>query len=161
MSIKVGDKIPAATLRRMTDGGVEEVKTIDYFKGKKVVLFGVPGAFTPTCSKTHLPGYVSKADTIKARGINEIACLSVNDAFVMQAWGEAQGARGKVTMLADGSAEFSKAIGLDIDLTAKGLGLRCKRFSMLVEDGVVKKLEIEANPGEVTSSGADACLTGL
>jgi peroxiredoxin len=122
-----------------------------------VVLFGVPGAFTPTCSNQHLPGYIQNAEALKAKGVDTIACMSVNDAFVMGAWGKAQSADPKVQMLADGSADYTKALGLDLDLMARGMGMRCKRFAILADDGVVKSVEIEANPGtELT--GAEAML---
>jgi peroxiredoxin len=126
------------------------------FGGKKVVLFAVPGAFTPTCSKQHLPGFVANADKIKAQGVDTIACTSVNDAFVLGAWAASAGADGKVVMLADGSADFAKAIGLELDLSARGLGMRSQRYAMIVEDGVVKALNVEDAPGTADKSGADA-----
>lgn len=161
MSIQVGDKLPSVTLKRLTAEGLKDVKTDDLFGGRKVVLFGVPGAFTPTCSKSHLPGYVARADEIKAKGVDEIVCLSVNDPFVMHAWGEQQNVGDKVTLLPDGNGELTKATGLDLDGSGAGLGTRCKRFSMLVEDGVVKSLEIEDKAGEVTVSGAESCSAKL
>ncbi len=124
MTINVGDTIPEATLMQLTEKGPAPVKTVDFFKGRKVVLFALPGAFTPTCSNQHLPGFVQKADDLKAKGVDEIACLSVNDAFVMGAWGKAQGAEGKVTMLGDGNAEFTKKLGLDFDGSGFGMGTR-------------------------------------
>lgn len=160
MTIKIGDRVPSVKLKLVTADGVGEVDTADLFGGKRVVLFSVPGAFTPTCSKEHLPGYVSRADDIKAKGVDEIVCLAVNDAFVMKAWAEDQNVGDKVSLLADGSAAFTKEIGLSQDLGGAGLGVRGKRFSMLVEDGIVKSLDVESAPG-VSVSGADACLTKL
>lgn len=160
MTIKVGDQVPSVNLKRLGPDGLQDVNTGELFKGRKVVLFSVPGAFTPTCSKEHLPGYVAKADQIKAKGVEEIVCLAVNDPFVMQAWAEAQGAGNKVMMLPDGNGEFTKALGLDQDISAAGLGVRGKRFSMLVNDGKVESLDVEEGKG-VTVSGADACMTKL
>lgn len=155
MTIKVGDKIPSVTINVMTEDGPDAVTTDDFFGGKTVAIFGVPGAFTPTCSAKHLPGFISNADTIKSKGVDAIACISVNDPFVMGAWGKDQGAGDKVTMLADGSAKFTKATGLELDLTERGLGVRCQRFSMVVENGTVKSLHIdEAGKFEVTSAEA-------
>ena len=130
-------------------------------RGKRVVLIAVPGAFTPACSQRHLPGYVDKATDIKAKGIDEIACVAVNDAFVMGAWGRDQKAEGKVRMLADGSGDFTRALGLELDLSKGGLGMRSKRYSMLVDDGVVKSLNVEQQPGQVDLSGAEAMLKAL
>lgn len=161
MTIKVGDKLPSVTLRQVTPEGPKEVTTDEFFRGKKVALFAVPGAFTPACSQRHLPGYVEKAADIKAKGVDEVACVAVNDAAVLTAWGKDQRAEGKVAMLADGSGEFARALGLDLDLTKAGLGIRSKRYSMLVENGVVRSLNIEEQPGQVTSSGADAMLRAL
>jgi peroxiredoxin len=160
MSIKVGDQVPNVTIKRTTAEGAEDVATKSFFEGRKVVLFSVPGAFTPTCSATHLPGFVTKADEIRSKGVAEIACLAVNDPFVMKAWGEQHKAAGKVTMLADGNAEFTKALGLEQDLSVAALGVRGKRFLMVVDNGVVSSLEIEQGRG-VEVSGAEACLTGL
>jgi peroxiredoxin len=160
MTIKIGDRVPSVKLKHVTDGGVGDVDTAEFFGGKRVVLFSVPGAFTPTCSKEHLPGYVARADEIKAKGVDEIVCLAVNDAFVMKAWAEAQGVGDKVSLLADGNAAFTKEMGLSQDLGVAGLGVRGKRFSMLVDDGIVKTLDVENAPG-VSVSGADACLTKL
>jgi peroxiredoxin (alkyl hydroperoxide reductase subunit C) len=143
-----------------TQEGPKETTTDDVFKGKKVVLFAVPGAFTPTCSVKHLPSFVQNADALKAKGVDTIACIAVNDAFVMGAWARDQHAGDKVRMLADGSAEYTKALGLELDLTARGMGVRCQRFSMLVDDGVVKALNIEA-PGKFEVSGGDAMLAQL
>jgi peroxiredoxin len=161
MAIKVGDKFPAVKLSRLGASGVEEVDTGEYFKNKRVVLFSLPGAFTPSCSKSHLPGFVARADEIKSKGIDEIVCLSVNDQFVMKAWFDDQKAHGKVSMLPDGSAALTKALGLELDLTAKGLGVRAKRASMVVDKGVVEELNIEPAASEVTISGADACAAKL
>lgn len=161
MSIKVGDKLPAVKVKRLGAGGMEEVDTGELFAGKKVVMFAVPGAYTPTCSNTHLPGYVAKADEIKSKGIDDIVCMSVNDPFVMKAWGEAKGVAGKVTLLPDGNGEFTKALGLELDGSGAGLGTRSKRFSLVAEDGVVKSLEVEDVAGEVAVSGAESCLVKL
>jgi peroxiredoxin len=160
MAISVGDKIPSATLRRKDESGITQIKTDELFKGKKVVVFSVPGAFTPTCSAKHLPGFVTNSDAIKKKGVDEIICVAVNDAFVMDAWGKAQNTAGKVTMLADGNAEFAKALGLDFDASGPGLGVRSQRFSMLVEDGVVKKLNVE-KPGAFEVSSAEAMIAQL
>jgi peroxiredoxin len=160
MAIKVGDKIPSAKLRHMTAEGPKEISTDEIFKGKKVVLFAVPGAFTPTCSAKHLPGFVQNAGAIKAKGIDTIACLAVNDAFVMGAWGKAQGTEGKVQMLADGNGSFTKELGLEMDGSGFGLGTRSKRYAMVVEDGVVKALNVE-NPGAFEVSSAESVMKGL
>ena len=157
MTIKEGDRLPDTTLTQMTKDGPQPVKTSEYFSGKKVALFAVPGAFTPTCSAKHVPGFVAKADDLKAAGVDEIWCLSVNDAFVMGAWARDQGTQGKVRMLADGSADFAQATGLTLDLTTRGMGLRSNRYSMLVKDGVVKTLNVEA-PGKFEVSDADTLL---
>jgi peroxiredoxin len=156
MAISVGDRLPEATFAVMGGEGPDQKTTADIFGGKKVVLFAVPGAFTPTCSKQHLPGFVANADKIKAKGIDAIACTAVNDVFVMDAWGKSAGADGKVVMLADGSANFAKKLGLEMDLSERGLGMRSKRYAMIVEDGVVKALEIEDAPGSAEKSGAEA-----
>ncbi len=161
MTINVGDRIPDATLMKLGDKGPMPVKTSDYFKGRKVIVFALPGAFTPTCSNQHLPGFIQKSDVIRAKGVDEIACLSVNDAFVMGAWGKQQGAEGKVTMLGDGNGEFTKKLGLDFDGSGFGMGTRSLRYSMLVEDGVVKSLNKEPNPGEAKVSGAENILTQI
>ncbi len=154
MTIKVGDKIPSATLTAMTAEGPKPVSTDELFKGKKVVLFAVPGAFTPTCSAKHLPGFVQNADAIKAKGVDTVACVAVNDAFVMGAWGKDQKAEGKVQMLADGSGKFADAVGLSMDLTERGLGKRSQRYSMIVDDGVVKSLNVEQGGAfEVSDAG--------
>jgi glutaredoxin/glutathione-dependent peroxiredoxin len=161
MTINVGDKLPSATLRQVTPEGPKEVGTDEFFRGKKVALFAVPGAFTPACSQRHLPGFVEKAAEIKAKGVDEVACVAVNDAAVMAAWGKDQKTDGKVTMLADGSGEFARALGLELDLTRAGLGIRSKRYSMLVDNGVVKSLNVEAQPGQVEASSAEAMLKAL
>jgi len=157
MPIAAGDKIPSVTLKK-TD--MSNITTDELFGGRKVVVFAVPGAFTPTCSNQHLPGYIAKADEIKAKGVDEIVCLSVNDAFVMGAWGEDQGAEGKVTMLADGNGEFAKAVGLDFDGSGIGFGLRSQRYAMVVNDGVVETLNVEA-PMKFEVSDADSILAAL
>lgn len=159
--IQVGQKIPSLKLRKVTPNGTDEVTTDDFFRGRKVVLFTVPGAFTPTCSNTHLPGYVTNAKNIKDKGVAEIACLSVNDAHVMRAWAASQNAADSVTMLADGNAELARALGLDIDLGVAGMGVRAKRASLVIDDGVVSSVDVEAKPGEVTGSGAESCLVKL
>ena len=160
MTIAVGDKIPSAKLKTMTAEGPKDISTDEIFGGKKVVLFAVPGAFTPTCSAKHLPGFVEKAAQIKGKGVDTIACLAVNDAFVMGAWGKAQNTDGKVLMLADGAAAFTKQLGLELDLTAPGMGIRSKRYAMVVDNGVVKALNVEA-PGAFEVSSADAILRAL
>jgi peroxiredoxin len=161
MPIKVGDRLPSTTFRVMTPDGPKPKTTEEVFKGKKIVLFAVPGAFTPTCHKNHLPGFVKNADTIKAKGIDAIAVTSVNDPFVQDAWKKATDPDNKIEFLADGSADFAKALGLELDASANGLGMRSKRYSMLVEDGVVKSLNIEDAPGKADISGADNLLKQL
>ena len=160
MTIQTGDKLPDATFVKVTENGPEQVTTADYFKGRKVALFSVPGAFTPTCSAKHLPGFVDKADELKAKGIDEIACTAVNDAFVMGAWGKNAEAGATVTMLADGNGAFAEAVGLTMDGTAFGMGKRGQRFSMIVNDGVVEQLNVEA-PGEYRASSAETLLEQL
>lgn len=160
MTIKAGDKIPAATLYEMGSDGPAAVSTDDLFGGKKVVLFGVPGAFTPTCSAQHLPGFKNLADQIKAKGVDEIVCFAVNDAFVMGAWGKDQGIGGEVRMIADGSGELTKKMGLELDLVERGLGVRSERFAMVVDDGVVTSIDVEA-PGAFEVSSAEAQLSKL
>ena len=160
MAIAVGQKIPSAKLKTMTAEGPKDISTDDIFNGKKVVLFAVPGAFTPTCSAKHLPGFVEKAAEIKGKGVDTIACLAVNDAFVMGAWGKAQNTGEKVLMLADGAAAFTKQLGLDLDLTGPGMGVRSKRYAMVVDNGTVKALQVEA-PGAFEVSSADAILKAL
>ncbi len=158
MAISVGDRVPAVPLKRLTAEGVQDVAAEDLFDGKLVVLFGLPGAFTRTCSADHLPGFVRAADALKARGVDTIACVSVNDAFVMGAWGKERGAGEAVMMLADGSAEYAAKMGLTLDLTARGMGMRATRFSILVENGVARTVNVEASPGEAVASGAEAML---
>ena len=161
MAIKVGDRLPEAKFRVMTAEGPGWKTTDEVFKGKKVVLFAVPGAFTPTCHKNHLPGFVQNAAAIKAKGIDSIAVTAVNDGFVMDAWKKASNAEGKIEFLADGNGDFAKAIDLTFDGSGNGLGTRSRRYSMLVDDGVVKKLNIEEAPGKVEVSGGDALLKQL
>jgi glutaredoxin/glutathione-dependent peroxiredoxin len=161
MTIQIGDKIPSVTLKQMTSEGPKDITTDELFRGKKVALFAVPGAFTPACSQRHLPGFVDRASDIKAKGIDEIVCVAVNDIFVMTAWGKEQRAEGKVRLLADGSGDFVRALGLELDLSKMGLGTRSKRYSMLVDNGVVKSLNVEQQPGQVEASGADAMLRAL
>jgi len=160
MTIKVGDKIPSATLMQMKDGGPKPVKTDDLFAGKKVVLFALPGAFTPTCSAKHLPSFVQNADAIKAKGIDTIACVSVNDAFVMGAWGEQQKFGDKIMMLGDGNGDLTRALGLEMDGSRFGMGKRSQRFAMIVDNGVVTKLNVE-EPGAFAVSSAEHVLTQL
>lgn len=160
MSIKVGEKIPSVGLKTKTAEGIQDVKTDALFAGKTVVLFALPGAFTPTCSAKHLPGYVTKAADLKGKGVDAIACLSVNDAFVMDAWGKDQKVGENVMMLADGNAEFTKAVGLEMDGSGYGMGTRSKRYAMVVKDGVVKDLFVE-EPGQFEVSSADYVLGKL
>ncbi len=152
MTINVGETIPSVNLTTMGSEGPEGISTDDIFNGKKVVIFGLPGAFTPTCSAKHLPGFVEHADAIKAKGVDTIACISVNDAFVMGAWGQDQNVGDKVLMLADGSAKFAAATGLELDLVERGMGVRSQRFSMLVDDGVVKSVNVDVGTFEKTSA---------
>jgi peroxiredoxin len=159
MTIAKGDRLPNTTFTTMTEKGPEQLPA-DYFAGKTVALFSVPGAFTPTCSAKHLPGFIEKAEALKAKGIDEIACTAVNDAFVMGAWGKSAGADGKVTMLADGNGDFAKAVGLEMDGSKFGLGSRGQRFSMVIKDGVVQELYVEA-PGDYKVSSADYMLERL
>jgi peroxiredoxin len=158
--IKVGDRLPEAEFITMTADGTQRFTTGTVFAGRKVVLFAVPGAFTPTCSMNHLPGFVKEADAIKARGVDTIACTAVNDVHVMNAWARATGADGKLLMLADGNGDFARAVGLEFDLTANNMGRRSRRYSMVVEDGVVRALNVEDKPG-VNVSGADTVLKQL
>jgi peroxiredoxin len=158
--ISKGQKIPSVTIKQVTAEGMSDIDTAALFAGKKAVMFSLPGAFTPTCSQKHLPGYVQKQPELKAAGVDLIACLSVNDAFVMKAWAEQQDALGKVVMLADGSGAFTKALGIELDLTAPGMGVRAARGVFTIENGVVTSVEMEA-PGKFEVSSADACLIGL
>ena len=160
MTIKVGDKLPEVTLIKATENGPDAVDSTSFFAGRKVALFSVPGAFTPTCSAKHLPGYIDKLDELKAKGVDEVACTAVNDAFVLGAWSKTNDAGGKVTMLADGNGDFAKAVDLTMDGSKFGLGLRGQRYSMLVEDGVVTQLNVEA-PGEFRVSSAEHLLEQL
>ncbi|UVI39128.1 peroxiredoxin [Qipengyuania spongiae] len=159
MTISVGDTLPDVTLTKATADGPEQIQSSEYFKGKKVALFSVPGAFTPTCSARHLPGYVEKAQDLKAKGVDEIACTAVNDAFVLGAWQGANEA-GDVTMLADGNGDFAEAVGLTMDGKGFGMGKRGQRYSMIVEDGVVKELNVE-QPGDFSVSSAEHMLGQL
>jgi peroxiredoxin len=159
--IQVGDTIPAATLRRLGDQGIEEVALPDYFKGKTVALIGVPGAYTPTCSNEHLPDFVQKAGQFRSKGVDEVACMAVNDPFVMQVWGQEKQTEGAVTLLSDGNGELTEAMGMAFDGSGAGLGTRAKRFSMLIEDGVVKALNVEDSPGSVEVTNADKLLAEL
>ncbi len=159
-AIEVGATIPSMKLMTATGEGPREISTDELFKGQKVVMFGVPGAFTPTCSAKHLPGFIQMADSFAEKGVTRIVCMSVNDAFVMGAWAKDQNVDEKIVMLADGSAAFTKALGLELDLTARGLGLRCQRFAMVVEDAKVSGLYIEA-PGGFDVSRAEAVLATL
>ena len=160
MTIKIGDRIPSATLRHMTGDGMAELSTDDLFSGKRVAVFGLPGAFTRTCSAKHLPGFVANADALTAKGVDAIACVSVNDAYVMAAWGRDQKVGDSVMMLADGAAELTRALGLDIDLSERGFGVRSRRYSMVVDDGVVTVLHVEDGTG-LSVSGAETLLGDL
>jgi peroxiredoxin len=155
MAIKVGDKLPDATFMTMGPEGPKPMTTAEFFGGKKVALFAVPGAFTPTCHKTHMPGFVDRMGELKAKGFDAVACTSVNDVFVLDEWAKATGATGKIQMLADGAADFAKKLGLEMDLSARGLGVRSKRYAMAIDDGVIKVLNIEESPGQVASSSAE------
>ena len=161
MTIKVGDKLPNIELQYMSADGPATINTDELCAGKKVVVFALPGAYTPTCSAKHVPGFVQNAGAIKAKGVDTIACLSVNDAFVMGAWGKDQNVGDSVMMLADGSADLTKAIGMELDLTGRGMGVRSQRYAMVVEDGVVKSLDLEENPGGLDVSSAENVLTQL
>jgi len=160
MTIAIGDKLPTVDLYRMGSEGPEKISSADLFAGKKTVLFAVPGAFTPTCSRAHLPGYVVKADELLAKGVDQIVCLSVNDAFVMDAWGKQQNADDKILMVADPGGEFTKAVGLEMDLSARGLGERSRRYAMVVNDGVVTHLNVEES-AKLEVSDAETMLEAL
>ena len=160
MTVSVGDRIPSVNLMKATPEGPQPISSDDYFRGRRIALFSVPGAFTPTCSARHLPGFVERADEFKGKGVDEIACTAVNDAFVLSAWSKSGEADGKVTMLADGNGEFAKALGLEMDGSKFGMGQRGKRYSMVVNDGVVEQLNIE-EPGAFSVSGADYMLERL
>lgn len=161
MPIRIGDRLPVATLRTMTDDGPANVTTPEIFDGKMVALFAVPGAFTPTCHAKHLPGYLDKLDAFAAKGVDMVACLAVNDVFVLDAWAKQTGAKGRIAFLADGNGEFTRAVGLDADRTATVMGVRSHRYAMLVRDGVVAALSVEDAPGKVEASSAEALLKAL
>ena len=161
MTIRPGDKLPDATLMHLTDAGPAPISTEELFGGKTVALFAVPGAFTPTCSNQHLPGFIEKSEELRAAGVDTIVCMSVNDAFVMGAWGQQQGATGKVMMVGDGNAELTQKMGLSVDSSGFGMGTRSARFSMIVRDGVLEALNIEQNPGQAVDSGAENLLSQL
>jgi peroxiredoxin len=161
MTIQVGDRLPAISLKQLTPDGIKDVAITDLTSGKKVVLFAVPGAFTPTCSEKHLPGFIDLADDITAKGVDAILCVAVNDPFVLSAWEKARNVGGKVQMLSDGNAEFARALGLDFDGSAVGLGTRSKRYAMVVDDGVVKALMVEDAPAQAEKSSARAVLAAL
>ena len=158
MSIKPGDQVPAATFKQLTASGIANIDTAKLLKGRKVIIFGLPGAYTPVCSASHLPGFVAKAAELKSQGVDEIACISVNDPFVMQAWGKEHGAEGKVTMLADADGAFTRAIGLSIDLPDFGLSGRSERYSMVVDNGVVKTINVEKSVLDHGVSSAASCM---
>lgn len=160
MTIKVGDKFPSVTLKHLTASGLEDLSTDALLSGKKIVLFSVPGAFTPTCSAKHLPGFVNHVDTFKVKGVAEILCLAVNDPFVMSAWAKANNAEGKITMLPDGNGTLARALGLEMDGTGYGLGTRSQRFAMVIDNGIVKSLAVEA-PGKFEVSSAEAMLQAI
>ena len=160
MTISVGDRIPSINLTRMADDGPQPVSTDDFFSGRKVVLFAVPGAFTPTCSAQHLPGFTAAVASLRAKGVDAVACLATNDVFVMDAWGKDQSTAGKVEMLADGSGEFTKAMGLEFDLSARGLGVRSQRYALVAEDGVVTTLRVDEGGG-LDKSSAQSILAAL
>lgn len=161
MTIKTGDKFPSVTVKKMGAGGLEDVNVAEFIAGKKVILFAVPGAFTPSCHEKHLPGYIKNAAQIKSEGVDEIICVAVNDPFVMHAWGEATKATPQIVMMPDGNGELTKALGMDFDGSGAGLGTRSKRYAMVVEDGVVQSIEVEEKPSDVELSGAEACLINL
>ncbi len=161
MTIKIGDQIPNVSLSTMTADGPTDITTDEIFAGKKVVLFALPGAFTPTCHAAHLPGYVVHHDSIKAKGVDTLACLSVNDVFVMDAWGKAQNTQDNILMLADGSASFTEALGLELDLTARNFGMRSQRYALIAEDGVVTHLNVESSGPELEVSDAETIMALL
>jgi glutaredoxin/glutathione-dependent peroxiredoxin len=160
MTIKAGEKMPAGTFKRMTKEGPKDLTTDELFKGKKVVLFSVPGAFTPTCDAKHLPGFVELADAIKAKGIDTIACMAVNDVFVMNAWGKSSSVGDKIVMLADGNGDYARALGLELDAKGYGMGLRGQRFALVVKDGIATQVDVEA-PGQFKVSAAEHVLGQL
>ncbi|NWG72941.1 MAG: peroxiredoxin [Parvularculaceae bacterium] len=161
MPIAVGSRVPDTTFKVMTKDGPADMKSTDLFGGKTVALFAVPGAFTPTCHAKHVPSFLANLDALKAKGVDTVACTAVNDVFVMNEWSKATGAQDKILFLADGGAAFAKAVGLDVDLTAGGLGVRSRRYAMLVKDGVVKALNIEEAPGKLEKSSAEELLKSL
>ncbi|GBD42217.1 Glutathione amide-dependent peroxidase [bacterium HR39] len=161
MAIQPAQPLPDATFKIKTDKGIEDISVRDLCTGKTVVIFAVPGAFTPTCHRQHLPAFLEKLDELKAKGVDTVACVAVNDPFVLDAWAEASGARGKILMLSDGNATFTRAIGMDFDGSAVGLGIRSKRYAMLVRDGVVEALFVEESPGQCTVSRPDPILEFL
>jgi peroxiredoxin len=161
MTIQVGDRLPAVSLKKLTPDGIKDVPIAEVTKGKKVVLFAVPGAFTPTCSEKHFPGFVDQAGDLRAKGIDAIVCVAVNDPFVLGAWEKVRNVDGKVNVLSDGNAEFTRALGLDFDGSAVGLGTRSKRYAMVVDDGVVKALMVEDAPAQAEKSSASAILAAL
>jgi peroxiredoxin len=161
MTIQIGDHLPKISLIVMGPDGPDVCSTEQIFRGKKIVLFGVAGAFTPICDKNHLPGFLNNLSAFKARGINDVAVTSVNDVFVMDAWAKSAGAEGKMLFLADGNGDFARALGLSLDLTPRGLGIRSQRYAMFVDDGVVRKLNVEESPGKVEASSADTLLKEL
>ncbi len=160
MTISIGDRIPPATMKIINEQGFGDISTDDLFKGKKVAIFGIPGAFTPTCSAKHLPSYVNNAGALAAKGVDSIVCMAVNDAFVMDAWGKSQNVGDAVMMVGDGNGELTRALGLEMDAAGFGMGERCQRFSMVVDDGVVTALNVEA-PGEYSISSAESMLDQL
>ena len=159
--ISEGDRLPDATFGTMTEAGPGQRTAAEVFDGRTVALMAVPGAFTPTCTNAHLPGFVEQAEALKGKGVDEVACVAVNDLFVLDAWAEKVGAKDKVAMLADGSGEFAKAIGMELDLGERGLGTRSKRYAMIVEDRTVKHLLVEDNPGQAQDSSADALMAKM
>ncbi len=161
MTISVGDRLPDVSIKKASPEGSEEIGTTDFFAGRKVVLVGVPGAFTPTCTNDHLPGYIENYDAILGRDVDCVAVMAVNDAHVMGAWARFTGAEDKLVFLSDGNGTFTRALGLDIDLAKAGLGTRCKRFSMIVEDGTVKAVNVEESPGQAVTSGAARIIEQL
>lgn len=161
MPIQIGDVLPEATLKRVGAAGIEDINLGDYIEARKVVIFAVPGAFTPACSLKHLPGYIQKADQLKAEGIDEIICVAVNDPFVLKGWGDISGAEGKVTILSDWDAFFVDALGLTFDGSGAGMGKRAQRFMMIIDDGVVRELQVEEKGSDVSVSGADSCSLKL
>ncbi len=161
MPIQTGDRLPDAVLKEKSEAGIEDVRLDELCRGRTVVLFAVPGAFTPTCHLRHVPSFLEHLDDLRARGVDEVVCIAVNDPFVMDAWAEATGARGRIRMLSDGNATFTRAIGMDFDGSAIGLGTRSKRYAMLVRDGVVELLNVEGDPGQMEVSSAERILEAL